>query len=364
MQPLPLRLLSKKLNEPDGCTAVAAGVLDAEEVATATSLIWDHVEARSAAAYPDRPVSRGDPASWGGKGLWGSGGEGDGYGLLVDQHCAGMWYVRGLPRVHEMWTALHGGESSLAVSFDGAQLWRPWDVNPEWHAQDVTGFLHIDRRPFPAPTPAEAATAAAGWSPWRRAMGSSAFCRYGEDGACHGRIGTGYVQGFVSLIETTEAMVNATACERLLAVPALLTPRGCVQGGNCVVRGSHARYDELVERCIALAGEDRAAVSQDPGWRPDYTQLLQQDQALADSVVMCKLHPGDHMLWDDRAIHGNARGRGPSPRGDSLARASVFISMSPMALLDEETRECRREMARLGLGAGHSSHHKLAPGSL
>ena len=131
---------------------MAAGVLDAEEVATATSLIWDHVEARSAAAYPDRPVSRGDPASWGGKGLWGSGGEGDGYGLLVDQHCAGMWYVRGLPRVHEMWTALHGGESSLAVSFDGAQLWRPWDVNPEWHAQDVTGFLHCDRRPFPAPS--------------------------------------------------------------------------------------------------------------------------------------------------------------------------------------------------------------------
>ena len=196
---------------------MAAGVLDAEEVATATALIWDHVEARSAAAYPDRPVSRGDPASWGGKGLWGSGGEGDGYGLLVDQHCAGMWYVRGLPRVHEMWTALHGGESSLAVSFDGAQLWRPWDVNPEWHAQDVTGFLHIDRRPFPAPTPAEAATAAAGWSPWRRAMGSSAFCRYDEDGACHGRIGTGYVQGFVSLIETTEAMVNATACARLFS---------------------------------------------------------------------------------------------------------------------------------------------------
>ena len=35
-----------------------------------------------------------------------------------------------------------------------------------------------------------------------------------------------------------------------------------------------------------------------------------------------------------------------------------------MSLLDEETRECRREMARLGLGAGHSSHHKLAPGAL
>jgi hypothetical protein len=38
--------------------------------------------------------------------------------------------------------------------------------------------------------------------------------------------------------------------------------------------------------------------------------------------------------------------------------------MSPQSLLDDETRQCRREMARLGLGAGHSSHHKLAPGAL
>lgn len=135
-------------------------------------------------------------------------------------------------------------------------------------------------------------------------------------------------------------------------------------GGNCVVRGSAARYNELVDRCIALTGEDPAIVAQDPGWRPDYTRLLQEDQALAESVVMCALQPGDHMLWDDRAIHGNARGRGPSPSGGSLSRASVFCSMSPMSLLDEETRECRREMARLGLGAGHSSHHKLAPGTL
>jgi hypothetical protein len=57
--------------------------------------------------------------------------------------------------------------------------------------------------------------------------------------------------------------------------------------------------------------------------------------------------PGDHMLWDDRCIHGNARGPGPSPAGNNLARCSVFCSMSPMRLLDDETRECRKQMALL-----------------
>ena len=50
------------------------------------------------------------------------------------------------------------------------------------------------------------------------------------------------------------------------------------------------------------AGEDREVVEQDSSWRPDYTRLLQTDPELADSVVMCKLMPGDHMLWDDRCI--------------------------------------------------------------
>ena len=40
-------------------------------------------------------------------------------------------------------------------------------------------------------------------------------------------------------------------------------------GGNCVVPGTHKRYDELVQRCIALTGDDPAAVASDSGWRPD-----------------------------------------------------------------------------------------------
>ena len=54
--------------------------------------------------------------------------------------------------------------------------------------------------------------------------------------------------------------------------------------------------------------------------------------------VTCELRPGDYMLWDDRMIHGNSAGRGPSPTGANLARAAIFLSMSPMSLLVRPAR--------------------------
>ena len=124
-----------------------------------------------------------------------------------------------------------------------------------------------------------------------------------------------------------------------------------------VYRGTHKRYDELVQRCIELSGENLADIETDPSWRPDYTKLLEHEPHLADSIVTCELQPGDHILWDDRCIHGNSPGRGPSPTGSQLARAIVMVSMSPLSLLDEQTRERRREMASLGMMGGHGSHH-------
>ena len=93
-----------------------------------------------------------------------------------------------------------------------------------------------------------------------------------------------------------------------------------------------------MQRCVELSGEDRASIESDPSWRPDYTALLESDPALADSVVTCELRPGDYMLWDDRMIHGNSAGRGPSPTGANLARAAIFLSMSPMSLLVRPAR--------------------------
>ena len=76
-------------------------------------------------------------------------------------HSEPCWWVRGQPRVAEVFGALYSGRglphlgppcppAELAVSFDGAQLWRPWAEQPEWQAQDVGGFLHTDRRSVPA----------------------------------------------------------------------------------------------------------------------------------------------------------------------------------------------------------------------
>lgn len=46
--------------------AVAAGVLDSDEIATTYSLLFDHIEERSGTLFPDNPVSRTDSLSWGG----------------------------------------------------------------------------------------------------------------------------------------------------------------------------------------------------------------------------------------------------------------------------------------------------------
>ena len=112
-----------------------------------------------------------------------------------------------------------------------------------------------------------------------------------------------------------------------------------------------------MRKCVELSGEDLTNIAGDPSWRPDYTTLLERDPELANAVTSCRLLPGDYMLWSDRLIHGNSPGRGPSPTGANLARASVFLSMSPMSLLDEETREARRQMALIGMMGGHGSHH-------
>ena len=105
------------------------------------------------------------------------------------------------------------------------------------------------------------------------------------------------------------------------------------------------------------------------GSRPDLARLLAADPQLAGSVRLVRLQPGDLMLWDDRTIHGNAPGRAPAhgqppPPTAELARASVFVSMSPLALMSPAERRCRRRMAELGLGNGHASHHVPTPATM
>ena len=89
-------------------------ILDSTEVETALDKLWVEIESRSEA------VSRSDPSTWD------NGWQTNGWG-----HDDFLWYVRGIPNVRKVWEQLHDTEDVI-VSFDGANIQRPWGLNPEW----------------------------------------------------------------------------------------------------------------------------------------------------------------------------------------------------------------------------------------
>ena len=46
-------------------------------------------------------------------------------------HSDALWYVRGRPRLKDVWATLLGTDD-LIVSFDGCCLFRPWGIEPSW----------------------------------------------------------------------------------------------------------------------------------------------------------------------------------------------------------------------------------------
>ena len=101
-------------------------ILTSAEVETALDKLWVEIESRSDA------VSRSDPSTWD------NGWKTNGWG-----HDDFLWYVRGIPNVRKVWEQLHDTEDVI-VSFDGANIQRPWGLNPEWRGG--AGTLHYDRR--------------------------------------------------------------------------------------------------------------------------------------------------------------------------------------------------------------------------
>ena len=79
--------------------------------------------------------------------------------------------------------------------------------------------------------------------------GSSAFCRYTDGGAALGTVGTHYIQGFVSLLPTSEAT-----------------------GGNIVLTGSHKRWSELAAKSVAAGWSTEDAVERERP--PAFTAFL------------------------------------------------------------------------------------------
>ena len=90
---------------------VIANVLSSDEVATGLSKFWDQLEKLNPGLVRSDSSTYGN---WGNTTGWG--------------HDEALWYIRGLPRVKKVWEHVYD-TSELLVSFDGANIQRPWGLN-------------------------------------------------------------------------------------------------------------------------------------------------------------------------------------------------------------------------------------------
>jgi hypothetical protein len=207
-------------------------VLDASEVEETLSKQWDFMEMLGTG------VDRNDPSTWD-HDQWYPGGPGSGImGNFGVGQCDAMWYVRGKPKVKQVFAELYGTDE-LLTSFDGMCLFRPTGINAEWGTNGNSWF-HTDRSPYPDIDNRK------------------------------------YIQGLVNIVKTT--------------------PEG---GGNVIVPRSHKMYKELVEELGQGEGERRGMdVQLVRKERPDvfanaiYTHLEAGDVFLWDDRTLHCNAPG------------------------------------------------------------------------
>jgi hypothetical protein len=116
---------AKAFIEAEGYVVIR-DVLSQAQVGTALDKLWGEIEARS------EGVRRDDPTTWN------NGWRTNGWG-----HDEALWYVRGLPNVRKVWEHMHETDE-VVVSFDGANIQRPWGLDPDWRGG--AGKMHTDRR--------------------------------------------------------------------------------------------------------------------------------------------------------------------------------------------------------------------------
>ena len=126
--------------ERDGFTVIRA-VAGEEEVQRARALVWEWLESLGTG------IKRSEPDTWTHL-AW----PGHGRGVtMVSQgaaHLGATWYLRGLPRLKEVFTKFWGTEE-LIVSLDGIIIWRPW--SEEQDRRPGSSKLHMDQNPAKKP---------------------------------------------------------------------------------------------------------------------------------------------------------------------------------------------------------------------
>eukprot|EP00092_Neocalanus_flemingeri_P006691 GFUD01007227.1.p1 GENE.GFUD01007227.1~~GFUD01007227.1.p1 ORF type:complete len:316 (-),score=94.54 GFUD01007227.1:19-966(-) len=119
---------------------VIAGVSDNEQVLHARSLVWDWLECLGTGIERDKPATWQDEAwpDWPGIKKYGS------CKSRGAAHLGATWYLRGLPRLKEVFTHIYKTED-LIVSLDGMILWRPWFEDES--RMPGSSKLHVDQNP-------------------------------------------------------------------------------------------------------------------------------------------------------------------------------------------------------------------------
>uniref|UniRef100_A0A7S2IG43 Phytanoyl-CoA dioxygenase n=1 Tax=Helicotheca tamesis TaxID=374047 RepID=A0A7S2IG43_9STRA len=116
------------------------------EVQTAIDLFWTHIENelpksnRSKADGDEKPIDRNDITTWLQWRL-------DKRGFMTGKtaQSKGSWYVRGIPRIHDIFAKIWD-EEDLLVSMDAVIAWKPWWHHSGWIP--LTEGLHLDQNPF------------------------------------------------------------------------------------------------------------------------------------------------------------------------------------------------------------------------
>ena len=126
--------------EREGFTVIRT-VAGEEELEKARALTWEWLESLATG------IKRAEPATWTDE-AW----PGHGMGVTMASqgaaHLGATWYLRGLPRLKEVFTRFWGTEE-LIVSLDGMIIWRPWSEQED--RRPGSSKLHMDQNPAQKP---------------------------------------------------------------------------------------------------------------------------------------------------------------------------------------------------------------------
>eukprot|EP00558_Chaetoceros_sp_UNC1202_P008450 CAMPEP_0197238956 /NCGR_PEP_ID=MMETSP1429-20130617/5455_1 /TAXON_ID=49237 /ORGANISM="Chaetoceros sp., Strain UNC1202" /LENGTH=439 /DNA_ID=CAMNT_0042698247 /DNA_START=3 /DNA_END=1322 /DNA_ORIENTATION=+ len=310
--------------------AVVASVASSTEVEHAKDIFWQFLEG-SDRGNKDHlyDVHRGDPTTWEARDGWlGSSSTG-----IISTAGVGqapfMWYLRLLPGVSRTFGAIWGvDDDDLLCSFDGANVFRPWQFKSEWKTRG--GWFHVDQNAY---------------NP--------------------GKSGRTCVQGLLTLTKADEH-----------------------SGGLTVIPKSHNDFIGLCERNAQKMpdlsnleeGGEELEHSTPNSAAPllDFVQVGANDEIRSKGGRLVCSEPGDLVVWDSRTVHCNSPAlvtfTDASTACDSddhhtvasvessqqqwdLIRMAAYICMTPASWASEDALQRRWEAYINNMTTSHWPYH-------